>query len=98
MAKSYSSLSDHTLESSQNHNHRNGRPTKIGQLEIQRQLRPYFEREISAYLTSEKTGINEKTVRKYFNFWTQEISESEESDFLERQRKERIRIILSYDL
>ena len=69
----------------------------MGQLEIQRTLRPYFEQGISTTLTAEKTGINIKTVYKYFDFWLQEINEQETSDFLERQRKEKIRIIVSFD-
>lgn len=77
--------------------YKKGRPTKMSQLQIQRILRPYFEQGISASVTSEKTGINIKTVCKYFDFWTQEISESEENDFFERQKKERTRIIVSLD-
>lgn len=77
--------------------YKKGRPTKMGQLEIQRTLRPYFEKGISASVTCEKTGINGKTVRKYFNFWIQEISESEENDFFEGQKKERTRTIVALD-
>lgn len=79
------------------HKHKNGRPSKTSQLEIQRELRSCFEQGIYALLTAEKTGINIKTVCKYFDFWTQEIIESEESDFLERQKKERTRILVSLD-
>ena len=60
-------------------------------------LRAYFENGTCASVASKETGINIKTVCKYFEFWTQEINESEESNFLERQRKERIRIIVSFD-
>lgn len=69
----------------------------MGQLEIQRTLRPYFEQGISVTLTAEKTGINIKTVYKYFDFWIQEINEQETNDFLIRQRNEKIRIIVSFD-
>ncbi len=78
-------------------NHRNGRPSRAGQLHIQKQLRPFFERGISASLTAKKTENNIKTVCKYFDFWAQEISELEENDFLERQKKERNRILVSFD-
>ena len=80
-----------------NNIHKNGRPSKSGQLQIQRELRPYFERGVSAHTAAQKTGINVKTVCKYYNDLSQEISESEESDFLERQKKHRAQIIISYD-
>jgi len=67
------------------------------QAQIEKTLRPYFERNITATLSSIKTGINIKTVCKYFKFWVEQIRESEERDFLERQRIERERTILSYD-
>jgi len=77
--------------------HKNGRPPKTGQLEIQREIRPYFEKNISATLTAEKTGINIKTVCDYFNGWIEKIYKPEESDFFERQRNEKTRIIVSLD-
>lgn len=76
---------------------KNGRPTKRGQLEIDQVLRPYFEQNITASTTAVKTGINPKTVNKRFDSWTQKMSEAQERDFIERQRKDRIRIITSYD-
>ncbi len=57
--------------------HKNGRPTKTDQLEIEHVLRPYFERKISAWLTSQKTGINIKTICTYFKKWKTEIMEFE---------------------
>ena len=78
--------------------HKNGRPTQKGQLEIQRELKPYFEKGICASFTSEKTGINIKTVCKYFKFWVQEISEAEDNnDFLENQKQVRTRTLVSLD-
>ncbi len=77
--------------------HKKGRPTKMGQLQIQRELRPYFEKDISAIVTAEKTGIDKKTVNKYFDSWAEEMLEVEESKSLERQEMERVRIIASYD-
>jgi len=77
--------------------HKNGRPSKTGQLQIQKQLRPYFELGVSAHVASQKTEINVKTVCKYFDIWTQTIIELDESDFLERQKKEKARILLSLE-
>lgn len=77
--------------------HKKGRPTKMGQLQIQRELRPYFEKGIFAIVTAEKTGIDKKTVNKYFDDWAEEMLEVEESKSLERQEMERVRIIASYD-
>jgi len=51
----------------------NGRPTQKQQLEIQETLRKYFEKGISASSTSQRTGINIKTVCKYFEEWIEQI-------------------------
>ena len=88
------------LEMSKNENfkqRRNGRPSKMTQLHIQKLLRTYFERGIGASVTSEETGINNKTVCKYFDEWSEQISESETVDFLERQKKERERVVVTFD-
>lgn len=58
---------------------------------------PYFEHGVSAHVAAQKSGINVKTVCKYYNDLAEGISESEENDFLERQRKQRAQIIVSYD-
>lgn len=63
---------------------RNGRPSKTEQLEIQDKLGPYFEKGISPFVTSNKTGINIKTVNKYFGLWYEEIKNSQSDDFIER--------------
>ncbi len=76
---------------------KNGRPTKIGQLDIERKLRPYFLRGMSASATSIETGINIKTVCKYFNAWYREQEEIETASFLERFKQERQRAISCYD-
>ena len=63
---------------------KNGRPSEAEQLEIERKLRPYFEKSISSSVTSRETGINRKTVTKYFHEWCEEIKEPEHQDFIER--------------
>ena len=77
--------------------HKKGRPTKMGQLQIQRELRPYFEKGISASVAAEKTRIDKKTVNRYFDNWAEEMLEVEETKSFERQEMERVRIIASYD-
>jgi len=67
------------------------------QIEIQKTLRPYFERGLTAIFTSQSTGINIKTVCKYFNKWNEERDEIETKDFFQRQKEERDRIIRSFD-
>lgn len=75
----------------------NGRPTKTQQLEIQKELREYYERGTSAVFTSNKSGINIKTVCIYFNNWTNELKQIEEKDFFIRQRREKERSILNLE-
>lgn len=77
--------------------HKNGRPSKTEQLRIQREIMPYFEHGVSAHVAAQKSGINVKTVCKYYNDLAEGINESEENDFLERQKKQRAQIIVSYD-
>ena len=74
-----------------------GRPSKSKQLEIERMLRPYFARTLSASFVANETGFNIKTVCRYFDKWSNEIRGVEDQDFFSRQRKQRDRIILSYD-
>jgi len=76
---------------------KSGRPTKVDQIQIQNKLRKYFEIGISASLASQKTGINIKTVCKYFDEWAEQILEVESTAFLERQKKERTRVIMALD-
>lgn len=70
--------------------HKNGRPTKTDQLEIEHVLRRYFERKISAWLTSQKTGINIKTMCTYFKQWKIEIMEFEKNERAKTSKEEKI--------
>jgi len=76
---------------------RNGRPSKTEQLEIQGKLRPYFEQGISPFLTSKETGINTKTVNKYFDLWYEEIKNSQNDDFIERCKRAKEQAIVVCD-
>ena len=77
--------------------HQNGRPTKTEQLQMQKSIRKFFELGISATVTASKTGINIKTVCKYFDVWSEQIRDSESKDFLERQKNVRSQIIVTLD-
>ena len=79
-------------------NHKRGRPTRAGQVSLQKKLRPYFEQGMTATFTANVTRINVKTVCRYFNEWTEEITKFEEHEFMKRQINERIRNVLSYDV
>jgi len=74
-----------------------GRPIIQEQVQIERTLRPYFERNLSASFTARMTKYNVKTVCKYFDELADQRRESEEKDFVEREKKERERIRLSFD-
>jgi len=52
-----------------------GRPTISEQLSLQKDLRKYYERGISATSTANTLDVNVKTVCKYFKQWSQEINE-----------------------
>jgi len=77
--------------------HKKGRPTNIGELEIKRKLRFYYENSVSSMITRNETGLNIKTVRKYFSNWDNQIYQSEEKDFLKRCKQQKERTILAYD-
>lgn len=48
---------------------RNGRPSITEQVEIEKTLWPYFESRYKAQRAADETGINIKTVRRYFGKW-----------------------------
>ena len=78
-------------------NHDAGRPTKPEQLEIARALRPHFEKSIPASVAAKKTGFNVKTVNQYYKDWTDEITQAETPDFLQRSKQNKQRALLAYD-
>lgn len=75
-----------------------GRPSRPTQVTMLAELRKYFGYGITAIAVAQKTGINIKTVSKYFEEWSKEILENESLDFLEQQKKQRARAIASFDL
>jgi len=63
-----------------------GRPSKTEQIEIQKKIRPYFDSNLSARFTSQLPEMpNEKTIQKYFNQWTHELSKNLVSTFKQRR-------------
>ena len=77
--------------------HTQGRPTKVEQIKIEGELRPYFEGGYSAYFTANKTGYDAKTVNRLFNKWSQEIFDSENADFLKRVKEQKERAVIYLD-
>ena len=74
-----------------------GRPTQKQQIEIQETLREYFEKGVSATVTSHITGTNIKTVCKYFEEWSIQIKNINDIDFLNRIKLERERYLSVLD-
>ena len=74
-----------------------GRPSRQEQVQIVRTLRPYFERGMNATFTAGITGINIKTVCNYFNGWYRQLMETQEQDFVKRQRQTKEHAILCLD-
>ena len=77
--------------------HNKGRPSKAQELEIERELWPFFTKLYSATFTAKKTGYDIKTVAKYFVEFKKEILESETREFVQRSRETKERGLLAYD-
>jgi hypothetical protein len=78
---------------------RRGRPTSHDQKDIQEKIFSYYENNIEPISVSRFTGINYKTVLKYYKLWNSEQIESENNDFLIRLKiaKERNIVMLDGD-
>lgn len=61
-----------------------GRPTQRSQREIKKIIYRYYENDISAKIASKDSGINYKTLLKYYKLLDNEMFESEEKNFLSR--------------
>jgi len=81
----------------QANDHNRGRPSKAQELEIERELWPFFTKLYSATFTAKKTGYDIKTVAKYFVEFKKEILESETREFVQRSRETKERGLLAYD-
>jgi len=75
-----------------------GRPSRSSQLDVQNNLRKYYDLGLSARTAAQKTHTNIKTATKYFAEWTEQIMEQQKSDFMEIHRIERARIIASFEM
>jgi hypothetical protein len=62
---------------------KHGRPTLYNQNQIKKILQPFYQKEVSANATSKKTGINIKTILKYYKQWDKKLVDSDK-DFLTR--------------
>lgn len=66
-------------------------------LKMEKEIEEYFQQGYDAEFIATHTGHDIKTVRKYIRQFAQEIIEIDAEDFLERQKIERIRTIISFD-
>lgn len=62
-------------------NMKRGRPTLHKQNEIKKILQPFYQKGTSANKTYEETGINIKTILKYYKQWDKKLVDSDK-DFL----------------
>jgi hypothetical protein len=76
---------------------KHGRPTISERKQIKELIFSYYENDIEAITTSKKTGINYKTILKYYKMWDGEIFESEKNDFLMRIKITKEKNILMLD-
>jgi len=74
-----------------------GRPTSHVQKNIKDLLFSFYENNISPLYVSSYTGINYKTVLKYFNKWNNQQIESDNKDFLARLKIAKERSIVMFD-
>lgn len=74
-----------------------GRPTLGTQSQIKSTLLQYYEANLSAPYAAKKTGYDIKTVYRYYNEFYEEIAKFETSSYFERQKQDRIQIIVSFD-
>lgn len=74
-----------------------GRPSKSTQTQMHEKLKKYFEYGITATTAAQEIGLNIKTVCKYFEEWSEAALEQQNQDYIERQKIERERTIISFD-
>jgi hypothetical protein len=73
---------------------RNGRPSIVDQIEIEKTLWPYFESEYKAQRAADETEINIKTVRRYFRIWREKYISVQGPEFFKNCRLSNGRTIL----
>lgn len=73
---------------------RNGRPSIAEQIEIESQLWPYFESGYKVQRAADETGINVKTVRRYFKKWYEKYKSVQGPEFFKNCRLSNGRTIL----
>jgi hypothetical protein len=76
---------------------KNGRPTKINQLNIKEDVQKFFSRGLTIEDICRVTGYNRKTISKYYSVLVEEIEKDQTKNFMERERDARRRTKLCYD-
>lgn len=75
-----------------------GRPTLVGQREIEKTLKEYFLKGYSESATVALTGIGKNTVSKYFKKWHEELLAQENNEFAYRANDMRVRASMALDM
>ncbi|MDF2422061.1 MAG: hypothetical protein OPY06_03535 [Nitrosopumilus sp.] len=70
-----------------------GRPTKEDQIKNKQIILGYYEKDISAIVAARDSGVNPKTVYKYYKMWNSQMNNPDEKDFLLRIKKTKERSI-----
>lgn len=65
-----------------------GRPSRAESEEIRNNIRFYFEKNINASTCQRKTGYNMRTVRAYYNEWTEQLIANHNKEFGTMQKDE----------
>jgi hypothetical protein len=76
---------------------KHGRPTLNDQKKIKEIIFSYYKNGIEAFTVHRITGINYKTILKYYSYWNKEMFASEKNDFLTRLKITKERNILMID-
>ncbi len=70
-----------------------GRPTKEDQQKIKQIILKYYEKDISVIVAARDSGVNPKTIYKYYKMWNSQRDNLDEKDFLLRIKKTKERSI-----
>jgi len=76
---------------------KHGRPTKNDQQKIKQIILEYYEKDISGAVASRDSGINPKTISKYYKIWDAQKVGKDEKDFLLRVKNTKEKSIQSLE-
>jgi hypothetical protein len=71
------------------HAHKRGRPTKPEELQIERELWPFFEKGFAARFIAIKTGYDVKTVYNHYKKFREQVVDYIIPNFIQRCKEEK---------